>query len=166
MSACRSTRRLPAATSTRAARSFRVAMRPSTSSGPMLPPRTRSADGDGARRHQIAGRGDLLTTDDVLVADARKVDGRPLSAMDFLDRLVVVLQGADTNTLAARLPVHLVADLHAARRDRAGDDGSVPLDDERTVDRQTEPLLAGASLNFFRRLGNGSLQGVQALARA
>ena len=99
-------------------------------------------DGQHARRRQVAGRRELLAADHVLMTDAGQVDRRPLAAMDFLDGLVVVLQRADAHRLAARLPFHLVADPQTARRDRAGDDGAVPLHDEGAVDGQAEPLAA------------------------
>ena len=73
-------------------------------------------DRDDARRHQVAGRGQLLAADHVLVMDAGQVDGRPHAAMDFLDRLVVVLQRAHAHALAARQPLHLVADLQRCPR--------------------------------------------------
>ena len=68
-----------------------------------------------ARRHQVAGRRQLLAADHVLVVDAGQVDGRPLAAVDFLDGLVVVLQRADAHALAARQPFHLVADAARCR---------------------------------------------------
>ncbi len=44
------------------------------------------------------------------MADAGQVDRRALAALDPLDGLVVVLERADADALAARLPFQLVAD--------------------------------------------------------
>ena len=44
-----------------------------------------------ARRREVAGRGDFLPADHLLMADAGEVDGRALAAMHLLDGRVVVL---------------------------------------------------------------------------
>ena len=74
--------------------------------------------GQHARRHQVAGRGEFLAADDVLVLHAGQVDRRPLAAMDLLDRLVVILQRrarGPSRSPSPWLPVELVADPQPAR---------------------------------------------------
>src|SRR5439155_13461700 len=99
-------------------------------------------DGDDPGRYQVARRRQLLAADHLLVADAGEVDGGAHALVDLLDGLVVVLQRAHADALAAGQPIDLVADLEAAGGHRTRDDGAVPLHGERAVDRQAEPLLA------------------------
>ena len=87
-------------------------------------------DRDHLRGLQIAGGGQLLAAEHVLMANAGEVDGRALAAMDLVDRLVVILQRAHPHPFAARQPVHLLADLEAAGGHRARDHGAMALDDE------------------------------------
>ena len=63
-----------------------------------------------------------------------------------LARLAATVPARGIDQLA-RLPLDLVADAQAARDDRPGDDGAVPLDDEAAVDRhaETPPLTPNPS---------------------
>src|SRR5262249_22311007 len=98
------------------------------------------ADGDDLGGLEEAGGGDLLAALDVLVADAGEVDGGAHAAMHFLDGLVMVLQRADADALAAREPFDLVAGLQGPGMDGAGDDGAVALDHEAAVDGKAKPV--------------------------
>ena len=62
------------------------------------------AHGDDARRHEVAGRGQLLAAHHVLVLHAGQVDGRALASMGLLGGLVVVLDGAHPHALPAGQP--------------------------------------------------------------
>ena len=92
------------------------------------------------RRPQVAGRRQFLTADDVFVSNTGQVDRRPHPAMDLLNRRVVVVQRPDSHPLAARQPIEFLADTNRSGSHRTRHDRAMPLDDERTIDRQSEPL--------------------------
>src|SRR5207247_1824863 len=121
--------------------------------------------GQGARGIQIAGRGDLLAANDVLMTNPGKVDGRPLTAMNLLDGGVVVLQGTNANLLAPRLPFYLIADLQTAICDRSRHDRTVSLYDEGTVDGEAKPLFAALLFDLLADALDGRLQLVESLPR-
>ena len=72
----------------------------------------------------------------------------------FRQRLVVILQAADSHGHAAGLKLQLVADAHAAAGDAAGDDGAVAGDGESAIDGQAEGLRAPSPLE-----GRGRVRG-------
>ncbi len=111
-----------------------------------------------ARRHQIARCRQFLTADHIVVMNAGEIDRRPLAAVQFLDGLVVILQGAHAHPLAARQPFHLVAHAQTARRHRAGHDRAVALHDERAIDRQAKPLPSLSLFDLPAGVGEGRLQ--------
>ena len=80
--------------------------------------------------------------------------------MNLAHRLPVIRETSDTNSLdctIALMPVEFIADTRATRRDRAGHDRSVALNDERPIDRQPEPagpLGAGHPLGRPGDLGS------------
>src|SRR5262245_9872281 len=73
---------------------------------------------------------------------AGQVNRRPLTAMHFLDRLIVILQAAHAHGNAARLKLQLIADAHAATGNAARDHGAVASDREGAVDGQPERAVA------------------------
>src|SRR5262245_13423084 len=114
---------------------------------------------------QVAGRRDLLPANHLFVRHACEIDGGPLAAMHFFDRLVVVMKRTHAHALARWQALGIVADAQAAGAGRAGDDGPMALHDKRAVDGDAKPLAAALLLDLATRLRNRGLELVQPQAR-
>ena len=73
--------------------------------------------------------------------DAHQVDRGPRAPADLLDRPVMPVQAANPHDPPVRLPLQLVTDRHASRRDRARHDRPMTGHRERPVDRHPEHAL-------------------------
>ena len=93
---------------------------------------------------QVTGRGKFLAPLDGDVMDTGQIDCRPLSTRDQFDDGVVVAQAANAYFTAPRYQIKRVADVCTSRDDRAGHDGSMPLDRKGAVDGQPERGRAGS----------------------
>ena len=67
-------------------------------------------------RRQVAGRRQFLSATNVLMRDAREIDGRPLAAMHLFDRDIVIVQGPELAPFPAAAAIPLRRRLSAARR--------------------------------------------------
>ena len=110
-------------------------------------------DREDARRFEVPGLGQFLPSADLEVMDARKVHGRPGSAADLFDGLVMALQSADADRPAFGKQNQVVANRDAPGGDGPGDDRPMSGHGERAIDRQPEEAEVVA---FRRGLAEGS----------
>ena len=97
-------------------------------------------DGQQFAGSQIAGRGDFVSAHDFAVMHARQIDRRPLSGLDEIGFLPVVLQATHEEFFARGMPLDFVADTQLTRPDSSRDDRAEPLHAEGAIDRQAKDV--------------------------
>jgi len=118
--------------------------------------------GDVGSEHSDAGvdslgrpprprRADRIAAGDLSPFEADEVERDPVAGADHVHLFLVALDRADPRPPASRDDLDLAAGVKRSAGERAGDDGSRALDDERPVDPQARPPPIGGGARVGRR---------------